>query len=388
MVPDPQAVMILAGEASGDQHAAALVHALRQQRPELRVFGFGGPRMRAVGVETLFDIADLAVMGISEVIRRYPFFRRVFTTMQQEARRRRPAVVILVDYPGFNLRFAKFAHALGLRTVYYISPQVWAWHRSRIPSMARILDRLLVIFPFEVPLFRKTALHVDFVGHPLVDEAAHTWSETEATLPWRGSTRVALLPGSRRHEIQRLLPGMVAAAHTLHARCPDCAFIVATPDANVRAQVEALLATLAPLPDSLAVVSGQTRQVLRQAHGAIVASGTATLEASLMLCPMLIVYRVSAFTYTVARRLVRIPFIGLVNIVAGKRVCPEFIQDAMTPSALAEALLPILTDAAERERQRQQLQAVNAALGSGGAAQHAARCVLEELDRQPASPSP
>lgn len=388
MATDPQTVMILAGEASGDQHAAALVEALRRERPDLRVFGFGGPRMRAAGVETLFDISDLAVMGISEVVRRYGFFRRVFATMQQEARKRRPAAVILVDYPGFNLRFAAYAHALGLRTVYYISPQVWAWHRSRIPKMARILDRLLVIFPFEVPLFEKTRLRVDFVGHPLVDEAARTWSEPEAALPWRGSTRVALLPGSRRHEIQRLLPDMVASARLLHARCPDCSFLVATPDDAVRSGVEAILATLDPVPSSLTVVSGQTRQVLRQAHGAIVASGTATLEASLMLCPMLIVYRVSAFTYAIARRLVRIPFIGLVNIVAGKRVCPEFIQDGLRPAALAEALLPILTDAAERQRQRDNLQAVNAALGSGGAAQRAAACVIEELNRAPAgSPS-
>ncbi len=379
--PAPDTLMILAGEVSGDQHAAALVRALRAERPAWRFIGFGGPEMRAAGVETRFDIADLAVLGLTEVIRRYGFFRGVMREMLALAARERPRAVILVDYPGFNLRFAKAVRRLGPRVIFYICPQVWAWHRERIPHMARILDRLITIFPFEPALFLKTSLRVDFAGHPLVDAAADAWSRPPVALPWGGRRRVALLPGSRQQEVRRLLPDLWAAAAEIDRRCDDVGFIIATPDAAGAERLRALLATLPPGPARIEIVAGETRQVLRQAQAALVASGTATLEASLMLCPMAIVYRVAPLTYWVARRLVKIPHIGLVNIVAERQVCPEFIQAAVQPTALADAILPLLLDDARRAAVQADLRDVNTRLGSGAAAQRAAACILDEVER-------
>lgn len=371
--------MVIAGEASGDDRAGSLLQALRAQAPGLAFFGIGGPQMRAAGMDTLYDVSDMAVMGLTEVLRRYGFFRRVFRHMLQEARRRRPAAVILVDYPGFNLRFAAKAHALGIKVIYYICPQVWAWHQSRIPRMARIIDRLITIFPFEPRYFAATNLRVDFVGHPLVDEAAQAWNLPEATLPWTGEPRVALLPGSREQELRRLLPDLWATARRLEQEHPQVSFLIAAPNDAIRARLLSLLAALPAGPRNWSVVSGQTREILRQAHAAIVASGTATLEASLMLCPMLIVYRTSPLTYALARRLVRVSHIGIVNIVAGRGICPEFIQHEVHPAALAAALAPLLADDRRREAMRADLQQVNHALGAGGAAERAAAIVLDEL---------
>ncbi len=373
--------MIIAGEVSGDERAAALVSALRQEAPGLTFFGIGGPRMRAAGVDTLQDIADMAVMGVTEVLRRYGFFRRVFNRMLHEAKLRRPAAVILVDYPGFNLRFARKAHAMGIKIIYYVCPQVWAWHQSRIPHMANIIDRLITIFPFEARYFKGTNLRVDFAGHPLVDETARDWDSPAVHLPWAGGPNVALLPGSREHEIRRLLPDLLATAREIERVLPTASFLIPTPDEATRTQVETLRATLPAGPTHCTVIAGQTRQVLRQARAAIVASGTATLEASLMLCPMVIVYRVSPLTYFMAKHLVRIPHIGIVNIVAGNEICPEFIQDAVKPKPLAAAVLRLLTDDPHRESVRTGLQRVNHALGAGGAAARAAASVIEELRR-------
>lgn len=378
---EPPTLMIIAGEVSGDERAAALVSALRQEAPGLTFFGIGGPRMRAAGVDTLQDIADMAVMGVTEVLRRYGFFRRVFNRMLHEAKLRRPAAVILVDYPGFNLRFARKAHAMGIKIIYYVCPQVWAWHQSRIPHMAKIIDRLITIFPFEARYFKGTNLRVDFAGHPLVDETARDWDSPAVHLPWAGGPNVALLPGSREHEIRRLLPDLLATAREIERVLPTASFLIPTPDEATRTQVETLRATLPAGPTHCTVIAGQTRQVLRQARAAIVASGTATLEASLMLCPMVIVYRVSPLTYFMAKHLVRIPHIGIVNIVAGNEICPEFIQDAVKPKPLAAAVLRLLTDDPHRESVRTGLQRVNHALGAGGAAARAAASVIEELRR-------
>jgi lipid-A-disaccharide synthase len=372
-------IMIIAGEVSGDQHAGALVAALREHDPALRVFGIGGPHMRAAGVETLVDIGEMAIMGLAEVMRRYGFFRRVFRRMLAEARRRGPEAVILVDYPGFNLRFAARAHAMGIKVIYYICPQVWAWRQSRIPKMARSIDRLISIFPFEARCFEGSGLHVDFAGHPLVDEAARVWGEPEPHLPWGGAPRVALLPGSRLQEIERLLPDVWAGACAIERRFPGASFILAAPSEHVADVLRAAIAAQPAHPSRWELVTGNTRHVLRQATAAIVASGTATLEASLMLCPMVIVYRVAPLTYAIGRRLVTVKCIGMVNIVAGEAICPELIQGAVTPEAIALAMDPLLRDADASGRMRDALQRVNAKLGHGGAAQRAAAAVLDAL---------
>lgn len=380
-------IMIIAGEVSGDMHAANLVRALRRCDPNLQFFGIGGDRMRDEGVDLFQHERHMSVMGLSEVLRRFSFFRRVFAETVAILRNQKPDALILVDYPGFNLRLAARAHALGIKVIYYICPQVWAWNRARIPRMARMIDRLLTIFPFEPDVFAGTGLRVDFVGHPLVDEARAARTEPGIDLPWAGSPRVALLPGSRAHEIRRILPVMRAAAEVVASRCPSASFLVASPSAAIAEIVRTTLADAGGQPARWSVVTGCTRQVLRQADAAFVASGTATIEASLMECPMAVVYRVGALTWLIGRLLVRLDHIGMVNIVAGRRLCPEFIQSAATPQAMADALMPLLSDTPARQEMQAGLRRVNELMGEGGAAERAAACVMQELSSVP-TPEP
>ncbi|HOW98626.1 MAG TPA: lipid-A-disaccharide synthase [Kiritimatiellia bacterium] len=372
-------VLLVAGEVSGDMIAAGLVRAVRARAPDVRFVGIGGDELKAAGLELRRHVRDMAVMGLGEVLRRYGFFRRVFRETVELARALKPDLVVLVDYPGFNLRFAREARRLGLKVLYYVCPQVWAWHRSRIGLMAGVVDRLLAIFPFEPAVFEGTGLRVDFVGHPLADEAARARAEPPAPLPWNGEPRVALLPGSRRQEIHRILPLMWRAAGLLEKRHPGMSFILAAPSEQVAGLVRQGLAGLAGGPSRAEVVVGQTRQVLRQARAALVVSGTATIETALMECPQLVVYRTSWLTYAVGKRVVRVPHLGMVNLVAGRRLCPELIQHEATPEAMASALEPLLGDTPERAAMREGYREVIRALGEGGAADRAAGILLEEI---------
>ena len=374
--------MVIAGEVSGDLHAAHLVQALRDRAPAATFFGIGGDAMRAAGVQTEYDVNQMAVTGFSEVFRRFRFFARVFHHMLDLARTRRPDAVILVDYPGFNLRLARRVHALGLTTVYYICPQVWAWNRARIPRIARAVDRLLTIFPFEGQYFEGTGLAVDFVGHPLAAAAADTLAAPGPDLPWKGNPRVALLPGSRDHEIEAILPVLWQAAARLEQKHPGIGFLIPAPSP---AMAEVLRGHIEPLTDGPSrwdITVGCAREVLRQARAAIVASGTATLEASLMECPTVIVYRVQPLTYWIGRMLIRVKHLGIVNIVAGKTVCPEFLQADATPDALADALDTLLPDAPPRTQMLQSMREVNAALGPPHPEHRAAQIILDLLPPQ------
>ncbi len=371
-------IMIIAGEVSGDMHAANLVRAVSKRQPDIEWFGIGGPQMREAGVETLYDVSDMAVMGLAEVLRRYPFFRRVFNQMLQTAEERHPDAILLVDYPGFNLRLAEALHAKGIRVLYYVCPQVWAWHRERIPKMARIIDHLITIFPFEADHFAGTGLKVSFAGHPLVDEATHAKSLPDLALPWAGPKRVALLPGSRTQEIRRLLPVMLKSACLLQSKDQDISFIVATPSEAEVPLIRGLLEKQ-PLPSNIEIVSGRTREILRQADAVIVASGTATIEAALMRCPMVIIYKVNPITYILGRLLIKIDHIGMVNIVAGGEICPELVQSAADQKSITSALLPLIDATDQRTKMLHDLDAVATALGHGGAADRAAEIVLSEI---------
>lgn len=369
--------MIIAGEISGDMHAARVVQAVRDVCPGATFYGVGGERMREVGVDTSYDVGDMAVVGFAEVVRRLAFFRRVFREMVDLAYRRKPDAIILVDYPGFNLRFAARAHAMGFKVIYYICPQVWAWCRSRIPKMAAIVDRLITIFPFEEAHFRGTHLDVKFAGHPLVDEARALLESPERELPWGRGPGVALLPGSRTNEIEKLLPVMWGAAAILEQRRPELGFIVAAPSDREASLIGTMIEELPNGPTRCSVVTTNTRQVLRQARAAMVASGTATIEAALMGCPMVVAYKVVPLTYLLGKLLVKVPHIGMVNIVAGKQVCPEFIQGRATPKAIAAALDPLLDDGPERTGMIEELAVVANTLGPGRAAYRTAELILE-----------
>lgn len=372
-------VLVIAGEVSGDQRAAEVIRAVRAQHPDISFWGIGGPEMRAAGAETLHDIREMAVMGLVEVLRRYFFFRRVFNEMIAVAVTKKPDAVLLVDYPGFNLRFAAQMKQRGIKVIYYICPQVWAWHRSRIPKMAQIVDRLLAIFPFEPEVFTGTNLKVDFVGHPLVDVAQAARNASPRSLPWQGEPCIALLPGSRRQEIERILPPIWQAAGIMQQQNPNASFILAAPSEAVAKIVRATLASLSNGPTKWELVIDQTRAVLRQARAALVASGTATLETALMNCPMLVVYKTSLPTYLIGRQLIRVNHIGMVNLIAGRTVCPEFIQHDATPEKLAVALTPLLGETTERAAQLTGLAEVATKLGAPGAANRAADILLTEL---------
>jgi len=372
-------LMIIAGEVSGDMHGARLVKALRRRDPGLRFFGIGGDRMQEAGVELTYHVRDMAVMGLPEVIRRLKFFKHVFSEMLALARKRRPDAVILVDYPGFNLRFAAKAHTLGLRVIYYICPQVWAWNRARIPRMAKVVDRLITIFPFEHKHFAATDLPVEFVGHPLVDEAHKAHAVAPPDLPLECDPTVALLPGSRAQEIARILPIMWSAAALVEKSRPAAGFVIAAPSEEIEDIIHNVLKDLTEGPSRWSTVTNNTPQVLRCARAAMVASGTATLEASLMLCPMVIAYKTAPLTYLMGKLVVRVGHIGMVNIVAGTRLCPEYLQSKATPHALAGAIAPLLTDTAERTKMISGMKKVNQALGPRGAEDRAAQIVLDAL---------
>ncbi|MBU0677898.1 MAG: lipid-A-disaccharide synthase [Verrucomicrobia bacterium] len=369
-----RSVMVVAGEISGDMHLAAVVREMQKTDSDILFWGIGGDEMAAAGVEIIHDVKEMAVLGLSEVLRRYGFFRRVFKQMVALLEERKPDAVLLVDYPGFNLRLAKQAHKRGVKVLYYVCPQVWAWHRSRIGKMAEIIDRLMVIFPFEVDVFRDVDLKVDFVGHPLVDKANAVLASPEKSLPWRGSPRCALLPGSRRQEVERLLPVMCEAASSLKKEHANISFIVAAPSERVAGWIR----ETAPSSD-IEVVVDQTREVLRQADAAMVASGTATIETALMCCPMVVVYKTAAFTYWMGRKLVQVPHIGMVNIVAGSEICPEFIQGDATAQSISREISPLLTDTPRRGTMLKELESVAEALGEGGAAANAAAVILSEI---------
>jgi lipid-A-disaccharide synthase len=374
-----RSILVVAGEVSGDMHAAGLVRAVLARRPDVRFWGIGGDALREAGMEILRDAKEMAVLGLHEVLRKYSFFRRVFDELSRAAAERRPDAVLLVDYPGFNLRFAARAKALGIKVVYYICPQVWAWHRSRIPRMARLIDRLVVIFPFEPAVFAGTGLRTDYVGHPLVDEARRAADEPAPASARDGAPRVALLPGSREQELERLLPPMVRAAALLEKPFPGASFTVAAASRELADAASSMIRGFRNAPKSLSVVAGSTRQILRSATAAVVKSGTSTVEAALMGCPMIVVYKTLPLTYWFGRRLVRVPHLGMVNLIAGSEICPELLQHDVTPANLSQRLTPLLTDTPERRKMMEDLAGVRASLGEGGASERAAEILLEEI---------
>ena len=377
----PIRILVCAGETSGDMYGAAILRELRAIAPRpLECYGIGGDAMQAEGVELFAHASVTGVMGFWEVLKRYRYFSRLLKTITGLLDTRRPDVLLTIDYPGFNLRIAEQAHRRGIRTVHYVCPQVWVWHRERIPKIARIIDRLVTLFPFEPALFDGTGLNVTFEGHPLADQVAATLAETPPALPWGPGRRIALFPGSRPAEVARLLPVEIEAARRLETAIGPCSFIIPAPTPTTRRAVEAILARLPHKPATLAVSDGQSRHILRQAEAAVIKSGTSTLEASLLLCPCTVVYQVSPATYAIARRLVKgLKHVGLVNILAGREVCRELIQGAMTPEAIEAEMRRILDDAAYRAAMLDGMREVNARVGLPGATARAAAVVLEEI---------
>ena len=385
---NPVRIMVSAGEVSGDMHAAALVSELRALCPApIEVYGIGGNLLRQSGAELVAHTEQTAVMGFWEVVKHLRFLTGLLRHMTGLLESRRPDLLLTVDYVDFNMRLAAQARKRGIPTVHYVCPQVWAWRRLRIPKIAKALDRLLVLFPFETNVFDGTGLDVVFVGHPLVDRALETRAEPPPTLPWNAEDgkhsplkKVALFPGSRASEVQRHLPIILKAARLAESKLGACAFLIPAPSDRIASQIRKALECISEKPGNLVVTVGQSRHALLQADAAIIKSGTSALEAALMLCPSVIVYRVSPVTAAIVRRLIRVPFAGLPNLIAGKEVFKELIQENLTPEALSEELVRLLTDSAARETMIEELKAINASLGEAGTAKRAAKAVMEMLN--------
>lgn len=372
-------ILIVTGEASGDLHGAELARALWKHNRSLEILGMGGERMQKAGVKLIFDNRRLGVMGLVEVIRRFRVVAEAYRTICEQLNGGRIHLVILIDSPDFNLRVAAVAKQKGIPAVYYIGPKVWAWRAGRVKAMARLIHRILVIFPFEEDLYRQAGVACRFVGHPLLDEIPRDLDPMQLRQQYGvdpKGTVVALLPGSRPQEVRRLLPVMLSAAVEVAAQVPGVAFLLPVAP-SIKQEVVAEEVGRWPLRVKL--ISGEAPGVLACSDAAIVASGTATLEAALVGTPMVIIYKMAYLTYLVARMLVKVRSVGLVNIVAGQRVVPELLQGAATAERITKELMPLLMDERMRQKTKQALSQVSRQLGPPGASMRAAEEILEIL---------
>jgi lipid-A-disaccharide synthase len=366
-------LLLSCGEASGDLYAGALTRELRALDPSMTIAGLGGPQFEAAGGRLIGDYRDIAVTGLSEAIAKVPRSIGALRRLVASARADRPDALVVIDSPDFNFRLAPRIKKLGIPVVYYIGPQIWAWRAGRLKTIRAIADRVLVIFPFEASIYEKAGVPVEFVGHPLVDLTASSAPRHEF-LPAHGlsaaAPTVAILPGSRPNEVARILPDLVAAAERIGASVRRAQFIVARgPHLDDR--------LFAKVP--FVVVEGDTNAVLASADVVLTASGTATVQAALHDTPMVIVYRLSPITYRISRRLVKVAAIGMVNLIAGEKIVPEFVQDAFTPEAVAAEAVSMLTDSGRAARIREGLARVRARLGGPGASRRAAEAVLRVI---------
>ena len=369
-------VLMVAGEASGDLHASKVVAKLMERSPGIRVFGIGGERMRASGMELLYHADDFAMMGFAEVIRHIGRFRRALDVLTEESSARGTRLAILVDYPGFNLTLARRLRRSGVRILYYISPQVWAWGERRVARIAELADRLAVILPFEREFYAERGVEAEFVGHPLLEEpeiaAPRGPKISHASPPVLG-----LLPGSRSQEIDRHLPPMLGAVRILRSRIPelDVRLGLSSAQGGVAAlypEIERLGVRVAP--------PGSAHDVMKDSTALLVSSGTATLEAACFGTPMVVVYRMAPVSYAIGRLLVRIPHIALVNVVAGEGLVTELIQHSVTPERLAGEIAPLLLDASLSAALSARLLAVRGKLGTPGASRRVAEMAASMLE--------
>jgi lipid-A-disaccharide synthase len=371
--------MIVAGEASGDMYGAQLAAEIRALAPETSFFGMGGDCMRKAGVETLVDANVMAVMGLVEVLGHLPVIVNGFNTLKQRLLTAPPKLLVLIDYPDFNLRLAKVAKRAGVKVLYFISPQVWAWRSGRVKGIGRVVDMMAVLFPFEVPFYQKAGIPVRFVGHPLVDMVRPTMARDEALVslgldPARST--VGLFPGSRKSVIKKLLPVILQAAERLQGTMPELQFVL--PLASSLRHED-----LAPYLESskvpVKVVSGRNHDLMSGCDAGISVSGTVIMELALVGVPTVLIYKVSPLTYEIGKRVINVPHIGICNIVAEKRLVKELIQHEAEPVAIATEVERILNEPQYAAQMREGFRMVREKLGSGGALGRVARVAMEMM---------
>ena len=372
-------VMIVAGEASGDLHGGNLVRAMHQINPDLSFYGMGGKKMQAAGVELLADAADMAVVGLTEVVFKLGMILRVMRRLTNTLTKTPPALLILIDYPDFNLPLARAARKRGIKVLYYISPQVWAWRKDRIDIIRNTVDRMAVILPFEEEFYRKAGVDVTFVGHPLLDEVTRKYPRAAAQKRFglqEEAVTIAILPGSRKSEVARLLPEMLGACRILIEKISPIQFVLP------------LAGTLAPdfvrdilrqFPVRVNVIPDEMYDIVAVADAAMVASGTATLETALLETPMVVVYKVSGLSYAIGRRFIQVDHISLVNLIAGRAVVPELIQNDANPERIAAEMRELITRHGRAREMKLALSGIRGKLGTPGASQRTAQIACDML---------
>ena len=372
-------ILIIAGEPSGDLHAARLVRDLKSLDSNLEFFGLGGRLSKDAGVDTIFDISKLALVGLAEVLKNIFTVGKVFKGILKRVDQERPCLAILVDYPGFNLRLARELKKRSIPVVYYISPQVWAWGRDRIKIIKECVTKILVFFKFEEDLYKTYGIDAEFVGHPLLGTVKASLSKSEALKKYdfkEGSLKIVLLPGSRATEIKAIFPTMVSAAQKIKEKAPNAQFIIARYEGLPLSMYEDII------KDSgldIRIASGDTYNALNASDFAIVTSGTATLETAIIGTPLIITYKANLLTYIAYKLVATIPFIGIVNIIAGKEIAPEFIQYAATPQNMADTVMSIVSDKSRMAGMREELRKVKDSLGYSEASMRSARAIIKLL---------
>jgi len=377
----PRRILIIAGEASGDLHGSNLVRQMKALDPGLLFYGVGGRKMREAGVELAADIADMAVVGLTEVVKKIPAILGVRRRLKLSMDRERPALAILIDYPDFNLPMARLAKSRGIPVFYYISPQVWAWRKGRIGQIGRTVDRMAVILSFEEELYRASGVEVSFVGHPLLDAVKTRYGRDEALRRFGlkdGLRTIALLPGSRPSEVERMLPEMMKMAAILERRMPSLQFVLPVADSLRAETVENIIRSF---QKRISLVREDIYDAVAVSDLAVVTSGTATLETALLEKPMIIVYKISGLSYAVGRRVIKVPCIGLVNIIAGKKIVPELIQDEARAERMAAEAIDILESPDRQSAMKRELALLRRNMGTAGASERAARIALATMQK-------
>jgi len=374
-------MLIVAGEASADIHGAGLVRAVQRLDPQVTFQGIGGRRMARAGVEILIPSSEMAVVGLVEVLPRLAGIRSAARRIRRVLHESPPDLLVLLDYPEFNLHIARIANGCGVPVLYYISPQVWAWRRGRVRKIARRVDRMAVILPFEEPIYRRTGMPVTYVGHPLLDGLPPGASREEARRCLgvsRETPLLGVLPGSRNEEVDNLLAAFLQAAELLRGVWPGLRCVLPVASTVTRARIEDRVRSS---PVRVDLWRDDMHRVLPGCDAALVASGTATLETAVHHVPMVIAYRVSPLSYRIGKAVIRVPFIGLVNLVAGRKVVPELIQEEVTPARLAREAARLLAVGPVRENVIKELVRVQGLLGKGGASERTAEIALRMMGR-------
>jgi lipid-A-disaccharide synthase len=372
---------MVAGEASGDLHGSHLVKEMLSLDPTLQFYGVGGKKMKNEGVELIADSKEMAVVGITEVLLKLKRIYQIYRKLKNSLTSNSPSLVILIDYPDFNLRFAREAKKKNIPIVYYISPQVWAWRKGRIKKIGRLIKKMIVIFPFEKKIYEEAQIDVDFVGHPLLDAIRSQFSREEAFQQFSlssGVTTIGLLPGSRMNEVKRHLPPMIEAIPLISKQINPVQFIIPVAPGLDLGEVQNLVGSKR---ENIRVVENNIYDVMRISDVVIVASGTATIEAAIMGAPMIVVYRVSPLTYLLGKMLIKVKNIGMVNIIAGKTVVPELIQKDVTPEKITSAVVQILENPSKQEEIKKELSSLKEKIGKSGASFRAAQIIISLLQR-------